>query len=427
MRKSRKKLLKLRIQKFLFSASLGLITGLFVWLFYFVLIHAHTFVWKTLPAVLALPKAIANFYPLMVCIPGGLLLSYLHTRTGNGVKSSNETIVAARRRGYTTGSLGYTLLFALLPLILGACAGPEAGLVAMLAALASTLEPFTQKYSRYKDKRRISAYAVLSSGLSTAFLNPFMGLVDLFESRGPEDDRLSVRNLIKGELFCCLITTLTAIVAFKGLSALLPWEGIAFQKAIGPGVGLHTLIYVGPAVLAGCGVGTMFWVFMRGVRKTLRPLKKHPAVLSVLCGVCMGLLAMYAPLLVFTGEAQAVKAFESFLSLGAPMLLLLAVAKLFFLNLCNACGWNGGGIMPGVFSGICAGLACAAWFPGVSPVFAAAVGCAACMGVMLRKPLTVTVLMVTFFPTAYLPYMLFAAFVGSNIPVPFHKMPKTNG
>ena len=80
-------------------------------------------------------------------------------------------------------------------------------------------------------------------------------------------------------------------------------------------------------------------------------------------------------------------------------------------------GWLGGNIFPLIFSGVSAGYALAA-VVGMDGTVAVAVTVAALCSYVMRKPVTVTAVLLLCFPVTYIIPILAAGFIASKIPVP---------
>ena len=98
--------------------------------------------------------------------------------------------------------------------------------------------------------------------------------------------------------------------------------------------------------------------------------------------------------------------------MGALMLLLLAVAKLFTLSICLGSGFPGGFVFPLLFSAGSLGYAVNLLFPFI-PLSVAVVGMMAGIGgAVMRMPFTVILLMLTLSNPTLMPVSTVAAFTG---------------
>ena len=98
------------------------------------------------------------------------------------------------------------------------------------------------------------------------------------------------------------------------------------------------------------------------------------------------------------------------------MLILTGVAKLFLTNVCIQSGWRGGHFFPVIFCGVSIGYG-VAMLSGLNEAFCLGVITAALLGVILRKPVAVTLLLLLCFPVRVIPWLILAAYLGSLVPL----------
>ena len=77
--------------------------------------------------------------------------------------------------------------------------------------------------------------------------------------------------------------------------------------------------------------------------------------------------------------------------------------------------WKGGHFFPVIFCGVSIGYG-VAMLGGLDTAFCAAVVTAGLLGVTMKKPLAVTMLLLLCFDARVIPWILLAAFLGSIIP-----------
>ena len=106
---------------------------------------------------------------------------------------------------------------------------------------------------------------------------------------------------------------------------------------------------------------------------------------------------------------------ESFAEFAPWILIISGVLKLVLTNICIKSGWKGGHFFPVIFCGVSIGYG-VAMLGGLDTAFCAAVVTAGLLGVTMKKPLAVTMLLLLCFDARVIPWILLAAFLGSIIP-----------
>ena len=99
-------------------------------------------------------------------------------------------------------------------------------------------------------------------------------------------------------------------------------------------------------------------------------------------------------------------------------ILALGLAKVLLTNMCIQLGLKGGHFFPMIFAAVCLGFGIALLvFPGsvAHAAFGAAVVTAGTMGVLLRKPLAATCLLLLCFPMKAVPCIFIAAVIASSV------------
>ena len=139
-------------------------------------------------------------------------------------------------------------------------------------------------------------------------------------------------------------------------------------------------------------------------------------VSTTLGGLILGVLGTVLPLTLFSGEEQMAELTETYLGFAPWVLILTGVAKLFLTNVCIQSGWRGGHFFPVIFCGVSIGYGVAR-LSGLNEAFCLGVITAALLGVILRKPVAVTLLLLLCFPVRVIPWLILAAYLGSLVPL----------
>lgn len=178
--------------------------------------------------------------------------------------------------------------------------------------------------------------------------------------------------------------------------------------------------------LLGAVIAGVVWVFLKlmgaGIQllwHTLPGRLDFPGYTLALCllgGLILGVFGTVLPLTMFSGEEQMAELGETCLDFAPWVLILTGVAKLFLTNVCIQSGWRGGHFFPVIFCGVSIGYG-VAMLSGLNEAFCLGVITAALLGVILRKPVAVTLLLLLCFPVRVIPWLILAAYLGSLVPL----------
>jgi H+/Cl- antiporter ClcA len=104
-------------------------------------------------------------------------------------------------------------------------------------------------------------------------------------------------------------------------------------------------------------------------------------------GLGLGIAGALLPLTLFSGEAQTHEVITHAAEIGAAMLIVLALVKLFITSLCLATGWKGGYIFPTMFAGAALGMAAHLIFPAIPEAVAVAAAMGGTMVATMKAPI----------------------------------------
>ena len=176
--------------------------------------------------------------------------------------------------------------------------------------------------------------------------------------------------------------------------------------------------YVLSVLFLACGVLLgVFFEFSEVIFEKIGE-KLPPVIKEVLAGVLLGVLVSCLPVLKFSGEEQMGILIRDF-ALYAPIAMIgISFLKIILTNMCIKLGLKGGHFFPLIFSAVCLGY-------GISLIvypldashatFAAAVVAAGTLGVTIRKPFAVSMLLLLCFPVRSLMWIVPAAALASVI------------
>ena len=213
-----------------------------------------------------------------------------------------------------------------------------------------------------------------------------------------------------------LLSIAGALGVFTLLSTFVG-GGLGLPRFSEMDVSARELLWMVPIMLIGACAGWFYHAFGAGVRWLSMRLGERPVVKAVIAGVVLGGIGIFLPFTMFAGESQTEVLAAQWTGMSALVLLATGFLKVLSTQVCLGLGWRGGHFFPIIFSGISIGYACAGLM-GVDPVFALCVCTAALLGVVMRQPLMVALLLILCFPVKAVVFMLVAACIGSVIPVP---------
>lgn len=318
--------------------------------------------WEVLPQAVQLP-----WQTLFLCTLGGLLVGLCQRYLGDHPKNINEAVAEIKK----TGRLDYRhlpngLATISASLIFGASLGPEAAIMDLLGGLGTWVGDTTRALRKRLDLPR------------------------------PVRSPRRLANVLHN--WPNLIALAAGILAFvRLLNGLYSGGMLNFREPFQ----WDDLLWSIPFGIVGAAAGTLFLALQAWTKHWIAPLQQQPVLRAVLGGFALGLSAQLLPLMLFSGQHQLQQAYNQAAQLGFWILLLVALARLFLINLLLACGWKGGQFLPMMFGSAALGLAFTVLFP-VVPAPAAVLGAmAALLAVVLPKPLIALVLMVLMFPLQY--------------------------
>ena len=397
------------IKMILFTAVLGAIAGALVWGFLRLLSICTKALWVDIPSNIDF-----SWYPLILCTVGGLIIGILHHFLGDYPEELPVVMGKIKKTGsYPYKHMPALLILAFLPLLFAGSVGPEAGLTGIIAGLCSWVGD-NIKYAK-KEKDRYSEIGEAIT-LGVIFHAPLFGILAVEEPGSSEErEKASIPKPIK------LVLYGIAIGAAFGVIALLRHF---FGAALG---GLPRMKFTAPAwqdyvlMLLYIPVGLILYLFFEGCEWIAKKIAGiiPPIARGILCGVLIGIAAMYLPIILFTGEEQMGELPAEFGTYAPLFLIVVALLKCLLTTCSIQFGFRGGHFFPLIFACVCGGFGvCMLLFgDGASShvVFAAAVVTAATLGAQMKKPAAVTMLLMLMFPVRMLLPILLAAALGGIV------------
>lgn len=366
------------------------------------------FVWEWIPAQINIP-----FYTILVCLLGGLILGIYQSKTGV-CPDELETVIAKVKKDkfYPYDKVLLICVAALIPLIFGGSIGPEAGLTGVIVGLCYWAGNSMNKVKSHKDELTTIG---LSAALGTIFISPLFGLVVPLEEKTDENKDMVIPKGSK--IFSVIIALLSSFGVFTLLTTFFG-GGMGMPRIDAAVITNSERLWGIPLALIGVAFGYLYLGFDIITKKFFGKIQqKVPIVFSTLLGgLILGIMGTYLPLTMFSGEEQISQLSESYKSFAPWLLILVGGAKMLVTNVCIKSGWRGGHFFPVIFGGISIGYG-VAMLTGLNIAFCLGVITAGILGVIMRKPVAVSLLLLLCFPVRVIPYLIISAFIGSIVPI----------
>ena len=400
----------------LLTLMLGAFCGAVIWLFLRLLGICTGLIWDTIPA-----KAGFKYLPVQICAAGGLAAGLVRKRYGDYPEELHQVLGKVRKeKHYDYSKMAVILVCAFIPLVFGASVGPEAGLTGIIAGLCYWVGD-NVKYA----KEHAEEYSEIGAAvtLGSLFHVPLFGIFAVEED--PEDGSALPSIPKASKLLLYGLSTGAAYLVMRCLNSLLGDASLGFPSFdyAEPAAAdfAMMLIYI-PAGMA------LFMVFGYSEKLTGRAAGKMPAVLrETVCGVVIGLMAVFAPMVIFSGEEQMGELPETFMRYAPAALIGICLLKLLMTAFCIQFGMKGGHFFPLIFACSCMGFAAAMLVFGNAAgitdqaaltghaVFAAAVITAATLGAQMKQPLAVSMLLLICFPLRFVLWIFIAAALAGRL------------
>ncbi len=403
---------KTRIAKnvlYYFMCSIyGGIIALIVWAFLKVMALSQELLWEYIPSKIHIP-----FYTIIVCLIGGVLIGIIQTKYGILPDELNTVMGKVKKENfYPYENMGVVLICALLPLIFGGSVGPEAGLTGVIVGLCYWAGDHLNKInSRLVNIQSMS----LTSVIGVIFGTPLFGFAVSFEEhiKYYRENKFPKLKKVLSNLICGF----SAFGAYFLISKLLG-GGMSMPRIDFPEITNYDRMWSLAIIAIGIVAGIFYIAFEKLADVVFEKLdNKLPHIVStVLGGLILGIMGTYFPLTMFSGEEQIEILGETYRDFAPYLLIVTGVLKLMITSICIKSGFRGGHFFPVIFSGISIGYGVAVLF-GFNISFCTAVVTASLLGVVMKKPIAVSLLLMLCFPLRIIPWLVIGAFVASLVPV----------
>lgn len=398
---------KNNLNLYAFCGLLGGFAGIIIWVFLKVMSIGMELIWEQIPEMFNIP-----FYTVIICTVGAALIGLFRKKYGDYPEELNVVLGKVKNeKKYDYKKMLVMLLAALFPLLIGSSVGPEAGLTGVIVGLCYWAGDNIK--SAHKDVKKYSEIGT-AVALSVLFHSPLFGIFAVEES----EDEDEIPQLTKtSKIFLYGISIAAATACYMLLSRIFGkgMEGFpAFEMTNELGIQDYFMMCV--YILAGCILALFYEVTHKVCHKVAA--KIPPVLRETLAGLCLGLMGMFVPAILFSGEEQMGELMTEYVQYLPWMLVGVAFLKILITNICIQSGLKGGHFFPVIFAGVCLGYAIAMFTFADSAshvVFAAAIVTASLLGGTMKKPMAVTMLLFICFPVKMCLWIFVAALLGSKI------------
>lgn len=384
----------------------GVIAGI-IWSFLKILDLGVGFIWEW-------GKDSVNFplYTIAVCLLGGLIIGLYQKKFG-AYPEELETVMGKVKKDkyYPYNNVFVICIAALLPLLFGGCIGPEAGLTGVIVGLCYWVGDRIKFVNVHlKEITKIG----LSTAIGTIFGAPLFGLVMPIEEKVDYDKEITVSKFSK--TIYIIVSVMSAFGVFSLLNSFFG-GGIGIPQIEYAKITSNEQIFGIPLALVGVVLGICYLVFDRFTKAFFMKLQGKIGIVisTMLGGLVLGVMGTYFPLTMFSGEESMGEIISTYKEYAPWLLILTGLLKLLLTNVCIKSGWRGGHFFPVIFSGVSVGCGVAI-LTGLNSAFCMGVITAGLLGVIMKKPFAVSLLLMLCFPLRVIPWLIISAFIGSFIP-----------
>lgn len=384
----------------------GVIAGI-IWSFLKLLNLGIGFIWEWGKDSVNFP-----FYTVAVCLLGGLIIGLYQKKFGS-YPEELETVMGKVKKDkyYPYNNVFVICIAALLPLLFGGSIGPEAGLTGVIVGLCYWVGDRIKFVNVHlKEITKIG----LSTAIGTIFGAPLFGLVMPIEEKTDYDKEIIVSKFSK--TIYIIVSVMSAFGVFSLLNSFFG-GGIGTPRIEYAKITSSEQIFGIPLALVGVVFGICYLVFDRFTKSLFTKIQGKIGIVisTMLGGLILGVMGTYFPMTMFSGEESMGEIITTYKEYAPWLLILIGLLKLLLTNVCIKSGWRGGHFFPVIFSGVSVGCGVAI-LTGLNSAFCMGVITAGLLGVIMKKPFAVSLLLMLCFPLRVIPWLIISAFIGSFIP-----------
>lgn len=343
--------IKNQLELWAFCAVIGTAAGALVWALLKIMASGTEMIWEWIPEKIHIP-----YYTVLVCTVGGAIIGIFRKLYGD-YPEDMETVMGKvkKEKRYEYKNMLVMMIAALLPLLIGSSVGPETGLTGIVVGLCYWAGE-NLKFAKQNTKEYSQIGAAVS--LSVLFHAPLFGIFEV-----EEDTDMQLADPGRGsKIFIYGIALAAGTGSYAGLSALLGGGMSGFPSF--DAVAVQRIDYVMMLVYMFCGCVLAYFYETTHTVTGIIAGKIPGVVKEILAGVCLGVIGMLIPAVMFSGEEQMGVLMKEYAGYMAIALIGIAFLKIILTNLCIQFGLKGGHFFPVIFAGVCLGYGLAMLFFG---------------------------------------------------------------
>jgi H+/Cl- antiporter ClcA len=323
-----------------------------------------------------------NVWPLLLMTFGGLLIGlmikFLGRHGGLGVAQRQYAQTGHVNPRYLPSILlqGFTALWS------GAAVGPEGLLVFLSGGVGSFI---ADRLKLEKKDVPLLVYSTIAGALGGFLGSPIVGAIGAIEYMYIKQLDF-YRHLIPG--------LLAASSGYSIYFAVLHTSYLGIYSF--PSYAVPHLVDLGWALLVGVisgFVGILFKLIFGIIHRVFSPLNKRPVVGAVAGGMIVGVIGLFLPLTLYSGQEQLLQIIHNPAAYGVGLLVLMLLVKALLTSTSFATGFDGGPIFPLIFIGGTLGLAISQTLTFIPQGVGVTTGMAGVTAAVFPIPLTVTLLL----------------------------------
>jgi H+/Cl- antiporter ClcA len=291
----------------------------------------------------------------VICLPFSLLVGLLvrYAKAPSNLDGSILDSLTGDVSHLQWKNLPVTVAQALASLFSGAALGPE-GAIGNIASRIAAM--YCDLFRIPKDQRSKLVFASVASGYNGLLENPVFAAVLVTEVAETKEKGLST-----------LPSALIGGGVGYGVFLLLHETGFVNFLHLPPVQSFRVLdaFLMVPLALIGLVLAVLTGVLMKAAQAFFGRLKDRVILRALLAGVIFSVVGVFAPVVMFSGEAQVHTVITGAAGYGIALLLVMAVGKLALLSVGFKSGFLGGPTFPLIFASTSVALALNIVFPGM--------------------------------------------------------------
>lgn len=387
----------------LYTLIIGVIAGSIIWSFIKVMNLGIDFFWEYLPGLINF-----KYYTIATCLIGGLLIGLWKHKFGDTPEELEKVMEKVKKdHRYPYNNIFPSIISAILPLIMGASIGPEAGLTGIIAGLCTWAGDKLKKFNN--EIEELTSIGITAT-LGTIFASPMFGFVEPLEN----EEETKLPKTSKNILYFAAILSSFGIFIF-------------LNHLTNTKTGLHSIgsctltnlnyFYIILLILLGVILAYFYFISGKLVKRIFKDMSSNFILKGVIGGLILGVMGTLLPLSMFSGEKQIYMLLENGAQIGLLILILTSIVKIALTNICIETGLKGGHFFPMIFSGVAMGYAMSILL-NMDPIISMSVVTTSFLANILKKPIAVVLLLMIIFPANLIPLMLVTAIISCLFKTP---------